>query len=148
MSWIRKSPFRDQNEAIENMVDMLSAEANVSGLSLNSEEKKILSTECSIPSDLREKSKSLIREILLKEKNEHCPSAKSFGDSLEWAGDGLYPSIARLTEEVIIEGRASGIFPPPAHAHGWGRVKDKALLISCGLLVVLAMFVVGILFSK
>jgi len=148
MSWIRKSPFRDQNEAIENMVDLLSAEANVSGSSLNSEEKKILSTECSIRSDLQQKSKSLIREILLKEKKEHPRTAKSFGDSLEWAGDSLYPNIVRLTEEVIIEGRASGIFPRLARDHGWGRVKDKALLIGCGVLIVLTMFAFGILFLR
>ena len=148
MSWIRKSPFQTEEEAAERMVDLLAAQAEFSGFTLSPDEKNLLSTECPIPGDLREKSKNLIQRVLLKETREDSESPISFGSSLMWAGDLFYPNVVRLTEEVVIEGRAAGILPQPPNRHGWGLLKDKAALIGCGLLVIGVLVIAGIFLSK
>jgi hypothetical protein len=150
MSWIRKSPFKYQEDAVTHMVDLLGAEARNVGSPLSDEELDILSRECPLSDDLADKAKRLIGQSLAKEylQTEAAGSEnpKSLSASLEWAEDNQYPNIARLTEEVVLEGRASGILPS-RRSHGWGLVKDKLWLVGCGLLVVLAIFVIGAILS-
>jgi hypothetical protein len=62
---------------------------------------------------------------------------KSFGSSLQWAGDSGYPNIVSLAEEVAREMRGEA-FPS---LQGWNLVKDRIQLVGCGLLVVLLMLV-------
>jgi hypothetical protein len=127
MSWIRKSPFQTEEEAAEQIVDLLAAEAEFSGFTLSPDENNLLSTECPIPGDLREKSKNLIQRVLLKETREDSESPISFGSSLMWAGDVFYPNVVRLTEEVVIEGRAAGILPQPPIATDGGCLRTRQL---------------------
>lgn len=151
MSWIRKSKVSDQYEAVRHMVDMLARESINAGTLLTDEEQNLLSLECVIRGVLKEKSKILIYQILERELVSGATELEhpdSFYNFLEWAGDPDYPNIARLTEEVVLEGRASGAFPPPGRLHGWGFAKDRLLLVGCGLALVIAIFVVGWLVSS
>jgi hypothetical protein len=149
MNWIRNRPFRDQNEAIQHMITLLAKEAESSGTPLSEEEKNILAGQTTVPNDLRGRAKNLIRGILIKEDREGLGAWKSFGNSLQWVDDyPLDPNIALLTEETVVEGRAVGIFPQPAELHGWGFVKDKLQLVGFGLLLVIAIFIVGWLLSS
>jgi hypothetical protein len=106
-----------------------------------------------LPDSLREKPKDLIEKTLQRElfacKADAFEHPDSFANSLEWSGDPESPNIARLTEEVILEGRASEVFPPPDRLQGWGFIKDKSLLVGSGLLIIVTVLVVGgLLFSK
>lgn len=151
MSWISKSPVSDQYEAVRHMVDMLARESINAGTPLTDEDQNLLSLECVIPGVLEEKSKILIYRILERELVSGATELEhpdSFYNFLEWAGDPDHPNIVRLTEEVLLEGRASGIFPPPGELQGWGFAKDKLQLVGCGLLLVIAVFIVGWLVSS
>lgn len=151
MSWIRKSKVSDQYDAVRHMVDMLARESINAGTPLTNEEQNLLSRECVMPDVLNEKTKVLIHRILERELASGAAELDhpdSFYNCLEWAGDPDYPSIARLTEEVLVEGRATGAFPPPGRLHGWGFAKDRLLLVGCGLALVIAIFVVGWLVSS
>lgn len=135
------------------MVNLLAIEAKNSGSELSDEDRQILSEECLIPESLRDKAKDIIRHILEREQlsgeTDVFEHPDSFGNSMEWAGDPQYPNLVRLTEEVILEGRAAGIFPEAGELHGWGLVKDKLLLVACGLLIVITVLVAGgLFFSK
>jgi hypothetical protein len=153
VTWIRKSPFKDQNEAIRHMVDLFAEEARKVGQSVKDEHLDMLSSECSLPPELEDQARRIIGQILFREELETeaagCEDPKSFSNSLEWAGDSRYPNIVMLTEQVVLEGRASGIFPPSPRLHGWPLVKDQLLLWGCGLLIVTVVLVVGgLLFSR
>lgn len=146
----QQGPFNDQAEAIRRMVDLLAVEAASSGLALSDEEREMLSQECQLPEHLQNRAKELILQIFEREQalgeTDVFEHPDSFGNSLEWAGDPLYPNIARLSEEVILEGRATGTFPLADRLHGWGLIKDRVLLVGCGLVVVLLVLVVGAMF--
>lgn len=144
MSWFAKSPFGPDEDAAEHMVELLSAEAEKSGTPLTDLDKEILSNGSSpeqVPGDLRQKAKKLITSLYLAEPwDEFERDPKSFGNSLQWAGDSRYPNIVALAEELAIEMRGTAFSPP----QGWRLAKDRLQLIGCGLLVVLLMFAIVI----
>src|SRR4051794_36086928 len=110
------------------MVDLLAAEAEFSGFTLSPDEKKFVLDRMSYSGRLARKIEKPNSARAIKETREDSESPKSFGSSLMWAGDLFYPNVVRLTEEVVIEGRAAGILPQPPNRHGWGLLKDKAAL--------------------
>jgi len=140
MSWFPKSPFAPDEDAAEHMVKLLSTEAEKSGTPLTDLDKEILAKGSSpeqVPEDLRRKAKKLITSMYLAEPwDELERDPKSFGNSLQWAGDSSYPNIVALAEEVACEMRGEA-FPP---FQGWKLAKDRMQLIGCGVLVVLVMF--------
>jgi hypothetical protein len=95
--------------------------------------------------DLELKAKNAISQLLAKEQlqteADGCEDPKSFGNTLEWANEPMYPNIARLTEEVI-----SG--ETKANFRGWRRVADFLLLILSALGVVVLMMVIGYLLDR
>ncbi|HZQ20013.1 MAG TPA: hypothetical protein VFA90_14950 [Terriglobales bacterium] len=111
------------------MVGLLAAEAKSANSPLREEELDMLSRECGLPEALEDQAKRIVGQILIRDFEAGYEDPKSFSSSLEWAGDPEYPNIARLTEDVVLEGRASGRFPLPPRLHGWGLVKDKLSLI-------------------
>jgi hypothetical protein len=144
MSWfIRKSPFRRDEDLVQHLVELLSQEAEKVGTPLTNSEKEALARESSrlepLPEDLRQRTKELIRGIFEAEPwDSFDADPRSFTNSLEWA-DPSWPNIVALAEEVS-SGNA-GHAPP---LHGWKRVKDSVQLVGCALLVVLLMFAVVI----
>ena|SRR5258708_6672455 len=147
MSWIRKSPFASHEDPVEHMVALLSKEAENAGTPFSADEKKILRSERAsgepVPEELRQKSRKLIQQLLKKEQTREADKdPKSFDSSLEWAGDGEYPNIVALTEEVVMSG-GFGRLP----LHGRRLAKDRAQLVGCALSVVLFMFLIVAAFS-
>jgi hypothetical protein len=131
------------------MVELLSIEAANEGVALSDRDKKILASEvipgAPISEELGNKTKRLIGEILKKEQtSDPVEDPKSFGNTLEWAGDPDYPNIVMLTEEVIRSGASLRGLPSP---HGWGRVKDRFQLLGCGLSLVLAILLLVLIAS-
>ncbi len=143
MNWFIKTPFGPDEDPVEHMVQLLAVEAEKTGFPLSALEKEGLLDERpdheSPPQELRQKAKDLIARILEAESDDFERNPKSFGNSLQWAGDRGYVPIVALAEEVSCEMGGSA-YPP---LHGWKKIKDRGLLIGCGLLVVLAMFAIG-----
>jgi hypothetical protein len=144
MFWIRKSPFGRQEDPIEHMVALLSKEAMNAGVSLSDGERRLLASEvipgAPISEELRNRTKKLIEKILAREQESSTEEdPRSFGNSLEWAGDPDYPNIVMLTEEVVCSGGSRRNLPP---LHGWKWVKNRFQLIGCGLSLVLLMFLI------
>ena len=137
MFWIRKSPFNRGADVTSRMISLLSEEAESSRTPLTDAEKEILRSEGRSPSEeLRQKTLKLIGQII--ERAQATPSEenpKGFLACLEWV-EPDYPIIAALGEEVIRSGRFGKV--PPLYE----RVKDRAQVIGCGLLVVLIVFLV------
>jgi len=137
MPWIRKSAFNRGEDVTSRMISLFSEEADSSGTPLTEAEKEILRSEGRSPrEELRQKTLKLIGQIV--ERAQATPSEenpKDFLACLEWV-EPDYPVIAALGEEVISSGRFGKV--PPLHE----RVKDRAQLIGCGLLVVLIMVLV------
>jgi hypothetical protein len=139
---IRKSPFAGHEDPLTHMLALLSEEAEKSGITFTADEKTILRSERtrgeSIPEGLREKSKKLIEQLLIKERSKDSDEdPKGFSNSLQWAGDGAYPNVVALAEEVIMSG-GFGAVP----LQGKRLVKDRMSLVGCALLVVLFMALV------
>jgi hypothetical protein len=145
MFWIRKSPFGRQEDPIEHMVVLLSNEALNAGVPLSDGERMLLASEfipgAPISEELRNRTKKLIEKILAREQESQAEDLRSFGNSLEWAGDPDYPNIVMLTEEVVCSGGSRRNLPP---LHGWRRFKDRFQLIGCGLSLILLMFLIVI----
>jgi len=144
---IRKSPFAKHEDPVEHMMLLLSKEAEDAGTPFSTDEKKILRSERttgeSVPEELREKSTKLIAQLLRKEQTRDADNdPKRFNSSLEWAGDGEYPNIVALTEEVIMSGGFGGL-----PQHGRRLVKDQMYLVGCALFVVLLMALLVAAFS-
>lgn len=153
MIWIRKSPFGGQEAAAEHMIVLLSQEADRHGTPLNETEKKMLASESArgdpFPEDLKLRSHKLIGKILEREKTTDIKNdPKSFLASFEWASDNAHSQIVALTEEVITGGGFGHL--PPVHGRRW--IRDRAQLIGCGLLLVLAMMLIvaicGLIFQR
>lgn len=149
MFWLRKSPFGPQEDPIQHMVDLLSIEGANVGVPLSDTDKRILASEvipgAPISEELRNKTKSLIGEILRREQaSGRVEDLKCFSKTLEWAGDPDYPNIVMLTEEVITSGASLGGLPP---LHGWRRAKDWFQLLGCGLSLVLALLLLVLIVS-
>jgi hypothetical protein len=151
MSWFIKSPFGRDEDPLHHMVELLSDEAIKDGVPLTERDRELLARENSrlepMPEVLRQRAKDLITLIFEAEPfDEFERDPKCFSCSLQWAGDGRYPNIVALAEEV-----ACDIARPSAPLYGWKLVKDNLQLVGCGLLVVLLMFaivaVTGLLFG-
>lgn len=126
------------------MLELLAKEAESAGTPLSDRDSEILLQDHHetkpLPDELRQKVMDTIRRIYELETYDECYwDPRSFGNSLEWAGDSRYPNIVALAEEVSCDMARMG---PPLH--GWKRFKDRLLLIGCGLLVVFLMMVIGI----
>jgi hypothetical protein len=125
------------------MVELLAKEAESAGTPLTNLERETLlqaSSESpfSVPEDLRQKVKVLIRTIFEAEApDESDRDPRSFGNSMLWAGDRSYPNVVALAEGVARDIRGTA-YP---QLHGWRFVKDRMQLVGCGVLVVLLMFV-------
>jgi hypothetical protein len=141
---VRKKPFKDQDDPIAHMVELLAAEAANAGTPFSEAEKLALASgsssshlglETLAHEDFRQRDKKLIEQILERERRSATNEPKSFGNSLEWAGDGSYPEIVALTESVVLEMRKK----LPRAARYWLWIKDGLQLMGCGLLVVLGM---------
>jgi hypothetical protein len=146
MFWFRKSPFDRQEDPIEHMVALLSNEAANAGIPLSDDDKKLLASEvmpgARISEELRNRTKKLIEGTLKREQaSGPDEDPKSFGNSLEWAGDPGYPNIVMLTEEVITSGTSRKSLAP---LHGRRWLKDNGQLIGCRLAVVLFLMLIGI----
>jgi hypothetical protein len=152
---IRKSPFGRHEDPIEHMVALLSKEAESGGTPLNEADKKILASEAMparpVPEELRVRATRLIEQILEKEKAQLGDAEgdpKSFGRSLEWAGDPDYPNIVALAEEVVLSRRARAGKPL---GHGQARLRNQVRLLIYGLLlvflVILIVVIVGAAFQ-
>lgn len=143
MSWIRRSPFSKVEDAAERMLRLLCEQAERAGTALSDEEKKILLAEkghASPSSELRQKVDPLIKQLLQREATtQECKDPKSFGNTLEWAGDQANPNIVAFTEDVICGGWSPGGLPR-LHRRAW--LLDKAQLIGCGILIVVLMLLV------
>jgi hypothetical protein len=138
MSRIRRSPFAQHEDPVEHMIELLSKEAENAGTPFDSNEKKILRSEASnrepVPEELRQKSKTLIRQLLSKEQAAATSGdPKSFNNSLGWAGDSSYPNIVALTEEVVTSGTGD------LRLRGRRWAKDQIQLLGCAVLVILVM---------
>src|ERR1700688_2189446 len=145
MSWFIKSPFGRDEDPVEHMVKLLSEKAEKEGTPLTDSDRAILVKERSdvepVPEELRHRAKELIARMFIEEPwDEFAGDPKSFGSSLQWAGDSGYPNIVSLTEEVACETRGEA-FPP---FQGWKLAKDRMQLIGCGVLAVLFMFAIVI----
>ena len=137
---IRKSPFSRHEDPIEHMVTLLSHEAEIAGTPLSEADKKVLATEATpttpVPRELRARATRLIEQIVEKETAQLGDAEgdpKSFGRSLEWAGDPDYPNIVALTEEVVLSRRARAGKP---QSQGQARLKNQVRLLVYGLLLV------------
>lgn len=146
MGWTRKRPFDNQDAAIRHMLGLLAAEARQLGSPLSDGDLDLLSREHPIPEELENHVKSVITQLFDKEEldseSDGCEDPKSFGNTLLWANEPMYPNIARLTEEVI-NGRTE-----QARLHGWRRFADGCLLVISALGVVVLLMVVGYFLSK
>jgi hypothetical protein len=135
MLGIRRNPFDD---ATEFMIATVDREAAAEGVPLTEQEKTLLRKQepAEFPVGSRERVRQLVRRILDREANSgRDTQAKSFMAALKWAGDGAYPYIVQITEEVF--GHQVNPFRP---LQGWDRVKDKLFLIVAGFVVVGIMF--------
>ncbi len=142
-----KNPFANHEDPMEHMIELLSKEAEHAGTPFNADEKKILRSKASsgepIPEELRRKSKTLIEQLLNREKAaDTSGDPKSFNNSLGWAGDSSYPNIVALTEEVVTSGTGD------LRLRGRRLAKDRIQLIACAVVVILLMllFVAGLSF--
>jgi len=146
---MRKNPFATHEDPIGHMVTLLCKEADSAGIPFSENEKTILAREFtseeSVPEELRQRAKKLIQEQLRKEQTSGAiDDPKSFGNSLEWAGDPGYPNIVALTEEVVTSGGSMRALPQ-LHGNRWA--KDRIQLFGCALAIVLLMFLVVGIFS-
>src|SRR5882762_7949454 len=98
MSWLTKSPFGRDEDPIQHMVELLSEKAEKDGTPLTDSDRAILVKEKSdvepVPEDLRQRAKELIARMFVEEPwDEFESDPRSFGSSLQWAGDSSYPNI-------------------------------------------------------
>ena len=125
------------------MLGLIAAEAERAGTPLDEAEKQMLlghlDPETIFPEEFRTKAKKLIEQTFDYEADPDSPI--SLGNSVGWAGDGNYPTIVALTEEVMRErGEKSPL-------RGRRKIIDLFQLVGCGLVVVILMMLVVVLFS-
>jgi hypothetical protein len=126
------------------MLALIAAEAERDGTPLNQAEKQMLLSHWDhttiIPEEFRTRAKRLIEQTFDHETDPDNPL--NLGNSVEWAGDGSYPTIVALTEEVMVE--RSERFP---RLRGRRKIIDRLHLIGCGVVLVILMMLVVVLFS-
>ena len=138
----RKCPFARDEDPVAHMVSLLSEEADRAGTPFSEGERKLLgedAPEHPLPEELRQRFTKLIGQLLEKEQEIGAEAdPKSFGNSLEWAGDPAYPNVVALTEGLVISRR------PPESLRGRLRreMKDLMQVIGCGLTIVLLLAIV------
>ena len=142
MGWLKKNPFESAAAAVRHLVELVASQGDESGSPLSLLDREFLAKEMSqaepVPEDLRRRVNQLILNILEESKwDESYWDPKGFSNTLQWAGDSSHPNIVAITEEVF-----SAI--NRAKPHGWKLAKDRILVVLCGLLVVFAMFAIGI----
>lgn len=146
MSWTRKRLFTTQDAAIRHMLDLLAAKAPNLGYRLSENDLNLLAGELPLSPlfeyDVKEIIRHIVAEEQLQTEADGCEDPMSFGNTLEWANEPMYPNIARLSEEVISGNTKE------ARLHGWPRVADTVLLVLSALGVVILMMVVGYFLSK
>jgi hypothetical protein len=134
MSWIRKSPFADGDDPTEHMLTLIASEADRAGTPLSEAEKQMLLARRDpkniVPDDFRTKAKKLIEQTFDHETDPDSPL--SLGNSVEWAGDGAYPTIVALTVEVMLERNEK--FP---RLRGRRQIVDLIQLVGCGVVSVI-----------
>jgi hypothetical protein len=131
------------------MVQLVAAQAEKTGVPLTDEERRMLLTDA-IPGDgmpgdeaseqLDAKARKLIEQTFDAEVEPDDP--KNLGNSLQWAGDGRYPRIVALTEDVI---RSRGENFARLRGRRWAI--DRIQLVGCGVVVVIVMMLVVVLFG-
>jgi hypothetical protein len=116
------------------MLALLANEAEEAGTPFSEEEKEILASRTSIPSELDSRARSLIEQILEKERVAGPDKElKSFGNSLEWADCDSGSNVVELTIAVASDKRA--MYPPLIQ---WGLwFKDKIGLVGSAIAVVI-----------
>src|SRR5271157_5318606 len=144
MSWSVNSPFGRDEDPLDHMVELLSDEAIKDGAPLTGRDREILARENSrlepMPEVLRQRAKDLIMRIFEAEPfDEWERDPKCFSCSLQWAGDGRYPNIVALAEEV-----ACDLARPSPPLRGRKKVIDAVQLIGCAVLLVLLMLAIVI----
>jgi hypothetical protein len=124
------------------MLALIASEADRAGTPLSEAEKQMLLARWDpkniVPEDFRTKAKKLIEQTFDHETVPDNPL--SLGNSVEWAGDGAYPTIVALTEEVMLEKERE--FPP---LRGRRKIIDLVHLVGCGVVAVILMMLVAAL---
>lgn len=142
MFWARKSPFTPNEDAAEHMVALLARHAELAGSPLNDEEKKLLredALEHPLTEAQRQRFLDLIQQLLERElKGEGAADPRSFGNSVEWAGDPEYPNVVALAEDVIVARRQAETL----RVRMSRELKDLAHLVGCALMTVFLFAVV------
>ena len=148
MGWFfHKSPFAGEEDAAAHMVALVAAEAEKSGTPLSDEEWGLLlddaisgdaMPETAASEELDAKVRRLIEQRFDSEIEPDDP--KNLGNSLGWAGDGQYPRIVALTEDVI---RLRSEKSP----RGRKWVIDRIQLVGCGVVAVVLLMLCAALFG-
>jgi hypothetical protein len=138
----RKYLFGRDENPVAHMVSLLSQEAKRSGIPLNEEEKNLLgqdAPEHPLTGELREKFSRLIGQLLDREQSDGAAAdPRSFGNSVEWAGDPEYPNIVAIAEEVISSRRPAESFAIRIRR----EMKDLTHLVGCAFAIVIVLGVI------
>ncbi len=144
MSWFRNSPFANSEDAAKHMVALVAAQADKVGAPLSEEEQRLLLEGAATPKIAEEESdrrfRKLIEQAFDYEVNPDDPM--SLSSTVQWAGDGRYPKIVALAEEIII---SRGEKRP--RLRGRRQIIDLIQLVGCGVVVVILMMLVVALLS-
>jgi hypothetical protein len=110
MTWLRKSPFKRNEDPVEHMIELLSQQAAHEGTPLTAAEKELLSRDLSgpegRPEEFRHRMLAMIRRLMSREAGEGR-NPRSFLATLEWAEDMQAAFIIDLTTNLLREDRAS-----------------------------------------
>lgn len=146
MGWLRNKPFKDHDEAISNLLALLSVEVEIDGPPFTNNEREILTRGTLAPTALQERVKNAIKRIYEKEKElgetDPFDHPQSFSNSLLYAMGSRNANIVELATQAADEEAQS------SKLHGWRLVLDRTLLVFCGLGLVLTIFVAAYFFSK
>lgn len=146
MSFLRKSPFRPNQDPKDYMLTLISREAEISDIPLSPEEKELLAEEYTptrtIPDEFRDRVRALLVRVLEREKyGERGVDQRSFSAALEWV-EPRYPNIAAFAEEAI-KGGAYRI-PQPLKGKAWARDRAQLFGFAIAVALVLAGFIVAL----
>ena len=139
MSWFQKSPSASDEDAAAHMVALVAAQAEKARAPLSDEERRMLLNEA-IPGnampgnaaseELDARVRKLIEQTFDAEIEPDDP--KNLGNSVQWAGDGQYPKIVALTEDII-RSRSEKF----TRLRGRRWVIDRIQLVGCGVVAVI-----------
>lgn len=137
VSWLRKNPFRSEEDPVEHILDLLAKEAERARTPLTDAERSILAAKwdpaSAISDELHAKTSKLVALVLDHEANIDAP--KSLGNSLEWATESGHSNVTAIIEGVIC---SRGERLPRLRGRRW--VVDRIQLVGCAFVaVILAM---------